>query len=245
MLTAEQLKQVVHQDGVTKTDAALLCVAAGGGGAVGTAAVRNLAIEAGVKGAKKINFSAHLSSAEDKVFKTPKGWELSDAGRADVASLAASILSVAPAAKEAKALRVLLPKLKSDDAREFLKEAIVCAESNLCRAAVVLSWVGAVKLLHDEAVAKHLAAVNAAALKRKPNDWKNAKNADGLGRLTESEFLQVAHDVGMIDKNVKQKLEECLKLRNSCGHPTTLKLGPNMVAAHLESLALNVYAVFS
>jgi len=233
---------------VTKTDSALLCVAAGGGSGVSTAAVRKLAIGAGVKNAKnpkKINFSAHLSSAEDKVFSTPTGWELTDVGRAHVASIAARILSVTPAAKEAKALRDLLPTLKSTDARDFLTEAIVCAESSLFRAAVVLSWVGAVKLLHDEAVAKHLAAVNAAATKRKPKDWKTAKDADGLGRLTESEFLQIAHDVGMIDKNVKQELEACLKLRNSCGHPNSFKLGSNKVAAHLDTLALNVYAVFS
>jgi hypothetical protein len=244
LLTTEQLKQVVHQDGVTKTDSALLCVAAGGGSGVSTEAVRKLAIGAGVKGAKKINFSAHLSSAEDKVFKTPSGWELTDAGRAHVASIAARILSVAPAAKEAKALRDLLPKLKSADAREFLKEAIVCAEAQLFRAAVVLSWVGAVALLMDEAVAKHLAAVNAEAVKRKKG-WKNAKDADGLGKLKESEFLEIVHAVGMIDKNVKQELEERLKLRNSCGHPNSFKLGSNKVAAHLESLALNVYAVFS
>jgi hypothetical protein len=61
--TTEQLKQVVHQDGVTKTDAALLCIAAGGGSGVSTAAVRKLAIGAGVKNArnpKKFNLSAHL-----------------------------------------------------------------------------------------------------------------------------------------------------------------------------------------
>ena len=48
----------------------------------------------------------------------------------------------------------------------------------------------------------------------------------------------------MIGKNVKQELEGCLKLRNGCGHPNTLKLGPIKVASHLETLGQNVYAVF-
>ena len=205
--------------------------------------MRKLAIESGVKGAKKINFSAHLSSTEDKVFKATSGWELTDSGRQHVAALAARGLSASPAATEAKALRELLPKLKSDDARDFLTEAVVCAEQSLFRAAVVLSWVGAMALLHERAVAKHLAALNTEAANRDAK-WKPAKTVDDLGRLKESTFLEIGQAIGMFGKNVKQELDACLKLRNSCGHPTSLKLGSNKVAAHLEILALNVYAVF-
>ena len=116
-------------------------------------------------------------------------------------------------------------------------------EQSLFRAAVVLSWLGAMALLHDHAVAKHLAAVNAEALKREPK-WKAAKNTDDLGKMTESTFLEIAAAVSLIGKSVKHELETCLKLRNSCGHPNSLKIGSNKVAAHLETLALNVYAVF-
>jgi hypothetical protein len=42
---------------------------------------------------------------------------------------------------------------------------------------------------------------------------------------------------------VKQELDTALQLRNGCGHPNSLKIGANKVAAHLETLALNVYAV--
>lgn len=243
MLTLEQLKRAVHRKGVTKTDAALLCVAAAGGHSATTGAVRKLALDAGVKGAKKINFSAHLSSAEDKVFKAGGGWELTDSGRQYVAALAAQGLSASPAASEAEALRALLPKLQNADAREFLTEAVVCAEQSLFRAAVVLSWVGAMALLHERAVARHLAAVNAEATLRDAK-WKPAKTTDDLGKLKEATFLEVAQAAGMMGKNVKQELDGCLKLRNSCGHPTSLKIGPNRVAAHLETLALNVYVPF-
>ena len=243
MLTIEQLKQTVHRPGITKTDTALLCVAAAGGKAAPTASVRKIAIEVGVKGAKTINFSAHLSSAEDKVFAAPTGWELTEVGRKHVAGLAAAVLSASPAAVEALALRSLLPKLKNDDAKVFLTEAIVCAEQSLFRAAVVLSWVGAMALLHDAAIAKHLPAINAEALRRDAK-WKAAKIADDLGRMKEATFLEIAEAISMFGKNVKQELEGCLKLRNGCGHPNSLKIGANKVAAHLEILALNVYATF-
>ena len=243
MLTFEQLKQAVHRKNVTKTDAALLCIAAAGAKEVPTKVVRKLAIEAGVKGAKTINFTAHLDSAEDKVFKALKGWELTDNGQEYVAGLAAQKIAASPAATEAQSLRGLLPKLKNENAREFLTEAVVCAEQSLLRAAVVLSWAGAMALLHDYAVSKQLANFNTEALKRNPK-WKSAKTTDDLGKMNEAAFLEIAATVSMIGKNVKHELDACLKLRNACGHPNSLKIGPNKVAAHLEILALNVYAVF-
>ncbi len=243
MLTLEQLKQAVHEKGVTKTDIALLCVAAAGAKAAPTTAVKKLALEAGVKGAKTLNFTAHLHSAEDKVFKTPDGWELTALGRKYVAGRAAQQLSSSPAADEAQSLRAILPKLASEDARSFLTEAIVCAEQSLFRAAVVLSWVGAMALIYEKVISHHLTAFNAEATKRDPK-WKAAKTADDLGRMKEATFLEIAQHISLIGKNVRQELDGCLKLRNSCGHPNSLKVGPNKVAAHLEILALNVYAVF-
>jgi hypothetical protein len=244
LLTLEQLKQAVHAKGVTKTDVALLCVAAGGGREVATPAVKRLAIDAGVKGARAINFGAHLHSAEDKVFKTPAGWELTETGRLHVASSAALTLAVSPAATEAKSLRATLPAIESDDARAFLTEAVVCAEQSLHRAAVVLSWVGAVALLQEKVLQSHLASFNAEAARR-DSRWKAAKSRDDLNRMKESEFLEVLQAISMLGKNVKQELDACLKLRNGCGHPSSLKVGSNKVAAHLETLSQNVFSAFS
>lgn len=244
MLTQEQLKQAVHRQRLTKTDVALLCVAAGGSEAVLTTQVRRLAVDSGVKGAATTNWGSHLGSAEDKVFKTVQGWELTKSGREHVASLAAHELSASPAAIQAQSLRALLPQVKNNDARTFLMEAIVCAEQSLFRAAVVLSWVGAMALLHDQTVVAHLSSFNAEAAKRDPK-WKPAKTRDDLGKMKEATFLDVAASISLVGKNVKQELDGCLKLRNSCGHPTSLKIGSNRVAAHLEVLALNVYAIFA
>ena len=147
------------------------------------------------------------------------------------------------AATEAQSLRALLPRLSNEETRVFLTEAIVCSEQSLFRAAVVLAWVGAMALLYQRVVEKHLSAFNTEAVSR-DQKWKPAKTTDDLGRMKEALFLDVAHAISLIGKNVKQELEGCLKLRNSCGHPNSLKVGTNNVAAHLETLTLNVYAVF-
>lgn len=244
MLTLEQLKQAVHRKGITRTDTAILCLAAAGGQSATTGVVRKLAIDAGVKNAKRVNFSAHLASAEEKVLRTPNGWELTTAGRQHVASLAAPGIAASPAATEAQVLRALLPNLSNEEAKAFLTEAIVCAEQSLFRAAVVLSWVGALALLQEHVVSKHLVAFNAEA-SRRDSKWRAAKTVDDLNRLKEAMFLEIAESISVIGKNVKQELESCLRLRNACGHPNSLKVGSNRVASHLETLTLNVYAKFA
>lgn len=90
---------------------------------------------------------------------------------------------------------------------------------------------------------KHLTAFNVEAVRR-DGKWKTAKTADDLGKLREVTFLEIAESLSVFGKNVKQELETCLRLRNACGHPNSLKIGANKVAAHLETLALNVYAVY-
>lgn len=242
MLTIAGLKQAVHRDGISKTDVALLCVAAGGGKGVSTTSVANLALQAGVRGAKKTNFSGLLAQADGRVFKVPDGWELTDAGRQYVATLAGPEMT-SPAAREAQLLRMLIPDIKHADTRAFLAEAVSCAECSLFRGAVVLSWVGAVSLLYSLVLTKHLADFNTEATKRNPR-WKPAKSADDLAAMKESTFLEVLQVISAIGKNVKQELDECLRLRNGCGHPNSLKVGTNKVAAHLETLAQHVYIPF-
>jgi hypothetical protein len=56
--------------------------------------------------------------------------------------------------------------------------------------------------------------------------------------------LLVCESISIFGKNVMQELESCLKLRNACGHPNSLKIGAIKVAAHLEVLAPNVFAVY-
>ena len=57
--------------------------------------------------------------------------------------------------------------------------------------------------------------------------------------------MQVLAAISVIGKNVKDELEGCLKLRNGCGHPNSLQLADSRVAAHIETLVLNVFSVFA
>ena len=201
--------------------------------------VRSIAVGAGLTAAKKWNISDVLAELPGLAVRTSAGWELTDAGRVEVGNLAGA--TVVPAA--ASKLRTQAAKIASADVRAFVEEAIGCVEQQLDRAAVVLSWVGALAVMYDHVVAKHLTAFNIEAKRRNPK-WKDAKTADDLALMDEYIFLQVLQAISVLGKSVKTELEGCLKLRNGCGHPNSLKVGPHRVNSHVETLILNVFTQF-
>lgn len=203
--------------------------------------IRDVAIENGLNQIKGWNISSILKALEPEVVRLPGGWSMTDGGTVTLQNL--GVLDTGPAQSIQPTLRKYLTKINSDDVRAFLDEAVQAVELKLYRSAVVLAWVGAVFVLYEEVLSNHLSAFNAEALKRFPK-WKAAQNSDDLARMKEYDFLQVIHAISVIGKNTKDDLEQCLKLRNACGHPNTHKVGEHKVTAHLETLMLNVYAKF-
>ena len=125
----------------------------------------------------------------------------------------------------------------------FVEEAVQCFEAHLYRAAVVLSWVGAVSVLYNHVLTNHKASFNSAAAKKNPK-WKPANSSDDLTRMKEADFLEVCESASIIGKSVKQELQTALTFRHGCGHPHSLKLGEHRVSAHIESLVLNIYSQY-
>jgi hypothetical protein len=102
-----------------------------------------------------------------------------------------------------------------------------------------MSWIGALSVLYGHVHSYYLKEFNDEAARVNP-EWKAARSTDDLARMKENDFLNKIAAISVIGKNVKQQLENCLTLRNGCGHPNSLKLGPNGVAHHIEILLLNV-----
>lgn len=199
--------------------------------------------EAGFRAPEKWNVSGILGSTKGLAIRTPAGWELADAGKQHLRAL--GVAKISPAAVQvASDLRALLAKVKDADTRSFVEEAVQCYELELNRSAVVMSWLAAVHVLKKEVHQKHLSAFNAEAV-RVDSKWKAANTTDDIGRMKEAEFLDRIAAISMIGKNVKEKLQECLKTRNACGHPSSFKIGPNAVASHIEILLLNVLQPFA
>lgn len=242
MLDTNILKDLLHQPGMSKLDKLLLCMAVDEKKPKAIKDIKEIAKSAGLHGAKTWNISAFLSGSKGKAIRTDKGWELTQEGKIRVSVLAgAAVSGFDPVI--ANNLRSHLAKIADPQTSEFLDEAIRCYESKLYRAAVVLTWVGAVSVLYNYVHANKLKEFNNEA-RRRDQKWKDAKSRDDLSRMKEHNFLQIAAAISVFGKNVKDELEGCLKFRNGCGHPNSLRIGESRVSAHIETLILNVFSVY-
>jgi hypothetical protein len=142
-----------------------------------------------------------------------------------------------------RSLRVTADKITNLNVQSFVLEAVGCFESGYYRAAVILSWVGAVSVLYEHVIANKLTDFNTEAARRNAK-WRAATNSNDLARMDEHDFLQILAAISVIGKSVKDELEARLKLRNGCGHPNNLQIAENVAAAHVESLVNNVFAQF-
>lgn len=241
MLSPDNVKIALQREGLSRADKVLLVIASL------EQPAKNPAIMARAQNAgcnmKTWNIADILMRAKGTTLRMPGGYEVSEKGYVRLEELGISKLSPA-AAKVAQDLRKHLLLIKDNATRAFASEAIQCHEAGLYRSAIVMSWLDAVGVLYNEVVANHLAAFNAEA-KKVDSKWKASSTIDDLGRMKETDFLDRIAAIGMIGKNVKAQLVTGLNLRNGCGHPNSLKVGANVVAAHIEMLSLNVFDKFS
>lgn len=243
MIEESQLKNLLSKNEYPRLDKLLICLATDVDKPKQVKYIRDLAVRSGLRVSSKWNLSQILGGASALAVRVSDGWELTLDGRKRVSELVGPF-GARPVPMIASSLRAHLPNLKNSDTKRFVEEAVECFESRKYRAAVVLSWVGGVSILQEHVVANCLKAFNAEALKR-DTKWRSAKTTDDLGRMRETDFLNVLVAISVIGKNVKQELETCLKLRNGCGHPNSLQIGEARVSAHIEILLLNIFAKFT
>jgi hypothetical protein len=130
------------------------------------------------------------------------------------------------------------------DYRDYLVEAVACYEQGLYRAAILMVWAATVEYLYivasdDPDRIKDLEAANFARF-RTSRTYRQIKKKDDFLYLGEANWLQLAEDAGLMNRNARQMLIERLNLRNRCGHPTKYKPGREETVVFIESLLLNI-----
>lgn len=240
-LNCSSLKTWLHRDDFGRRDK-LLIILSSFAEPCQVREIRARGDEAGLRIPRTWNVSSVLGGSNGLAIRTPKGWEIAARGQDRLNRLGVANVDP-PAVEEAADLRSVLVKIDDPETREFVEEAVRCYEHELYRSAIVMSWVGAVSVLHGVVLEKHLAKFNAEA-SRVNSRWKSAHTKDDLARMRESDFLDRIAAVSVIGKDVKKALRECLGRRNSCGHPNSLRIAGKAVAHHVEVLLLNVFTKF-
>lgn len=161
-------------------------------------------------------------------------WALTSTGRRSIISQLSLEQSNEPI-NEAGSLKSLATSLNSDQAA-YIIEATKCLEADALHAAVVFLWAGAVREIQEHVVKCNNKAIDLSISKRDPKAPK-VRKIDHLCYVKESTLLLVAEDLGIFDRNERDMLDACLKLRNKCGHPGKYKPGPKKIASFIEDIA--------
>jgi hypothetical protein len=115
-----------------------------------------------------------------------------------------------------------------------------CVKNKSYRAAIVLTWVGALYLMYNYVLREKLSEFNAEVHRRFPKS-KPASTVDDLAGVKEAEFLNVLEYINAITKAEAKELAGCLDRRNTAGHPNSHTFTEVGVGNHIETLITSVY----
>ncbi len=242
-LSKENFQSFLHKSEVSRLEKLLLLLFYDGDHPKSIAKLIEIAEANGLREAKKWNASDILKKSKSKAVGLKEGWAITLVGKQHLFDCHLISEKRTITKNDVADLRLHLQSVQNTDSVNFIEEAITCLEADQKRAAVVLSWIGAVSILHDFVIKNHLSDFNKEAVRRDAK-WKAAKTSDDLSKMKEHDFLDILESISVIGKNVKQELQNCLQLRNACGHPNSLKIGLRRVSAHMEILILNVFSKF-
>ena len=218
----------------------LLCLLAGFDEPQRVRDLRAYGISVGFRRLRSLNVSDILRKSAPFTVNLPDGWKLTNSGYEYLRNHGLNV-SHAPDPKPVASLRSASEALPDLRTQTFVREAVTCHEHGLYRAAVIMSWIGAVSMLQGHVFDRHLGRFNEVAFE-KERKWSQAKTTDDLSRLGESRFLDRLTDISVISSDVKKELGRCLDRRNSCSHPNSYVIGEQTSAHHLEVLINNVFA---
>lgn len=141
-------------------------------------------------------------------------------------------------------LRSLLPKVKSDEQRLFLQEAIICYEVKAYRAAILMTWLLTMDLLYEFVINNKLTEFNEAVSRN--TSFKNVvfTNKDDFSSMKENTFITLLGSASIITGDQKKMLEEKLGIRNTAAHPNTIEIRESKVTNFIEDLIINIISKF-
>ncbi|TGK71469.1 hypothetical protein EHQ57_09950 [Leptospira wolffii] len=122
----------------------------------------------------------------------------------------------------------LMAGITDSDEKDYLHEAVKCADQGYFRAAAVLGWCAAINRIHNCILKKGFAAFNVTSAKiasdgqgrfKRFNKTFNVQSLSDLRQVFDTDILWVLEGMGFIDLNEHTRLRSCFDLRNQSAHP--------------------------
>ena len=138
----------------------------------------------------------------------------------------------------------------TEEEREYLKEALGCAERKYFRASVVMGWNAAMNRVHKVIEKNGFDEFN-----KKTEEMKNVKegrfkrfnksfNVHSLSELRnvfDNDILWILEYWNLIDSNQHDRLSTCFTMRNNCAHPGEAPLTEENLASFYSDLKIIIF----
>ena len=143
-------------------------------------------------------------------------------------------------AQTSATLRELERKMPEGSRKEFLRETIDCFEAGANRATITMAWILAVDHLFAHILKHRLAEFNISLAKNRGVKLNAVTQRDDFTDIKESNFVEICRAGKIISNDVRKILDSSLGVRNSCAHPSGIKVTNTKVVAFVEDLVENV-----
>ncbi|WP_129459552.1 hypothetical protein [Propioniciclava flava] len=179
-----------------------------------------------------------MTASEDSVPNLERLREFQEAYRLPVTDIARQ----APA----QALHSLRDATKNapENYRPYLDEAVDCYEAGAYRGAVLMVWAATMEHIYSviEGHRQGFKLLETENFKRyeKASFYRKIRKKNDLLYVNDGNLLLICEDAGLFNKNARSILEDALKTRNRCGHPTGYVVGREEVVVFIERLINNI-----
>jgi hypothetical protein len=134
----------------------------------------------------------------------------------------------------------------TEDEREYLTEAIGCAEHGYLRASIVLGWDAAINRM-QEIIGKYgfeefnkkteeMKNKTEGRFKRFNKSFKIQSLSELRATVFDNDLLWILEYMGLIDSNQHDRLSLCFTMRNNCAHPGEAPLSVENLASFYSDI---------
>ncbi len=208
------------------------------------AQIKNLLKRARIMGRRnRVNFFRALESLDEKVDSPTKGlWQITPSGEKKVKDLLSLTDENVEVENDTTTLeKIINTKLKDPAIKDYFQEGIDCLKIGRLRACIVFLWAGSTYVIREELLTKPAKQLNA-AIQKYDKKARNVTKIDDFAYIKDSILLLAAQELGLYDKSQRDALEQCLDLRNKCGHPGKYSPGPKRVSSYIEDLVSIIFS---
>jgi hypothetical protein len=177
--------------------------------------------------------------------KIPMRFRLSQKGLDYLEKLLGLVGMLSPKVEETALLKEVsqslyasLKQITDSDERGYIQEALTCLAPHIkaYRASILMGWAGAIYHLRKQVEKAGFGKFCEVFVGLSLGKTKKVDSIDDLEYYKEKDFLLVIEKMGIIDKAIRTQLENCLDLRNACGHPTQVKPQIHKVKSFFEDI---------